>query len=125
MITTRISFKKVVLMVVMATLTSFFVLQQEKPTLYIIGDSTVRNTNRPQCGWADKLADFFDTTQLRISNQAMAGRSTRTFIKEKRWDKVMSTLKKGDYVIMQFCHNHCRRVLLCRLQTGCAGSLMQ
>lgn len=105
MITTRISLKKVVLMVVMATLTSFFVLQQGKPTLYIIGDSTVRNTNRPQCGWADKLADFFDTTQLRISNQAMAGRSTRTFIKEKRWDKVMSTLKKGDYVIMQFGHN--------------------
>jgi lysophospholipase L1-like esterase len=76
-----------------------------KPTLYIIGDSTVRNTNRPQCGWADKIATFFDTTQLSISNQAMAGRSTRTFIKEKRWDKVMSTLKKGDYVIMQFGHN--------------------
>jgi lysophospholipase L1-like esterase len=77
----------------------------EKPTLYIIGDSTVRNTNRPQCGWADKIANFFDTTRLSISNQAMAGRSTRTFIKEKRWEKVMSTLKKGDYVIMQFGHN--------------------
>jgi len=77
----------------------------ERPTLYIIGDSTVRNTNRPQCGWGEKIADFFDTTQIRISNQAMAGRSTRTFIKEKRWDKVMSTLKAGDYVIMQFGHN--------------------
>ena len=77
----------------------------ERPTLYIIGDSTVRNSNRPQCGWGEKIADFFDTTQLRISNQAMAGRSTRTFIKEKRWDKVMSTLKAGDYVIMQFGHN--------------------
>jgi rhamnogalacturonan acetylesterase len=77
----------------------------EKPTLYIIGDSTVRNTNRPQCGWGEKIADFFDTTQLNISNQAMAGRSTRSFIKEKRWDKVMSTIKKGDYLIMQFGHN--------------------
>jgi lysophospholipase L1-like esterase len=84
---------------------SFALVQNERPTLYVIGDSTVRNTNRPQCGWADKIATFFDTTQLRISNQAMAGRSTRTFIKEKRWDKVMSTLKKGDYVIMQFGHN--------------------
>ncbi len=77
----------------------------EKPTLYIIGDSTVRNTNRPQCGWGEKIADFFDTTQLSISNQAMAGRSTRTFIKEGRWDKVLSTIKKGDYLIMQFGHN--------------------
>ena len=77
----------------------------EKPTLYIIGDSTVRNTNRPQCGWGEMIGDFFDTTQLRISNQAMAGRSTRTFIKEKRWEKVMSTIKAGDYLIMQFGHN--------------------
>lgn len=77
----------------------------DRPTLYIIGDSTVRNTNRPQCGWGEKIADFFDTTRLVISNQAMAGRSTRTFIKEKRWDNVMGTLKQGDYVIMQFGHN--------------------
>ena len=97
--------RSIVFLLMFATLTSFMLLQEERPTLYIIGDSTVRNTNRPQCGWADKVATFFDTTKLRISNQAMAGRSTRTFIKEKRWDKVMSTLKKGDYVIMQFGHN--------------------
>ncbi len=92
-------------LIILVTLTSFVLMQNERPTLYIIGDSTVRNTNRPQCGWADKIADFFDTTKLKVSNQAMAGRSTRTFIKEKRWDRVMSTLKKGDYVIMQFGHN--------------------
>ncbi len=80
-------------------------IYSDKPTLYIIGDSTVRNTNRPQCGWGEKIGGFFDSTQLSISNQAMAGRSTRTFIKEKRWDKVMSTIKKGDYLVMQFGHN--------------------
>ena len=84
---------------------SFLLFKKDKPTLYIIGDSTVRNTNRPQCGWGEKIAEFFDTTQIGVSNQAMAGRSTRTFIKEKRWDKVLSTLKAGDYVIMQFGHN--------------------
>lgn len=84
---------------------SFILMQKEKPALYIIGDSTVRNTNRPQCGWGEKINDFFDTTQLHISNQAMAGRSTRTFIKEKRWEKVMSTIKAGDYLIIQFGHN--------------------
>ena len=35
----------------------------------------------------------------------MAGRSTRTFIKEKRWEKVLGTLKAGDFLIMQFGHN--------------------
>jgi rhamnogalacturonan acetylesterase len=86
-------------------LTSIFFFQKEKPTLYIIGDSTVRNNNRPQCGWGEMINDFFDTTQISISNQAMAGRSTRTFVKEKRWEKVLSTLKPGDFVIMQFGHN--------------------
>ena len=80
-------------------------IPKEKPTLYIIGDSTVRNGNRPQAGWGELMNEFLDTTQINISNQAMAGRSTRTFVKEKRWDRVLSTLKPGDFVIMQFGHN--------------------
>jgi len=78
---------------------------QEKPTLYIIGDSTVRNSNQEQWGWGTPIANYFDTTKISISNQAMAGRSTRTFIKEGRWDKVISSIKKGDFLFMQFGHN--------------------
>ncbi len=84
---------------------SYILLNKTKPTLYIIGDSTVRNTNRPQCGWGEKIGQFLDTNKIAISNQAMAGRSTRTFIKEGRWDNVLKTIKKGDYLIMQFGHN--------------------
>ncbi|MEQ1798136.1 MAG: rhamnogalacturonan acetylesterase [Lacibacter sp.] len=91
--------------VLFAVMSSFLLLQPNRPTIYIIGDSTVRNTNRPQCGWGEMIGEFFDSTQIRISNQAMAGRSTRTFIKEKRWDKVLSTLTEGDYVLIQFGHN--------------------
>lgn len=98
-------YKQLFYLLAFVTFSSFLLMQNEKPTLYIIGDSTVRNTNRPQCGWGEKISDFIDTTQLSISNQAMAGRSTRTFIKEKRWEKVLSTIKKGDYLIMQFGHN--------------------
>ncbi|MBK8951827.1 MAG: rhamnogalacturonan acetylesterase [Chitinophagaceae bacterium] len=83
----------------------FFIIKKEKPTLFIIGDSTVRNANRPQCGWGELIGDFFDTSGIRISNQAMAGRSTRTFIKEKRWEKVLSEMKSGDFLIIQFGHN--------------------
>ena len=78
---------------------------QQHPTLYIIGDSTVRNSNKETWGWGTLITDYFDTTRITVSNNAMAGRSTRTFIKEGRWDKVMSSLKKGDFVMMQFGHN--------------------
>jgi rhamnogalacturonan acetylesterase len=84
---------------------SSFFFQKEKPTIYLIGDSTVRNNDKVQWGWGSLLPEFFDSTKINISNQAMAGRSTRTFIKEGRWDRVLSTLKKGDYVMMQFGHN--------------------
>src|SRR5436190_17933594 len=79
---------------------------EQKPTLYIIGDSTVRNQDSlGQRGWGSHIAKYLDTNKISVSNQAMAGRSTRTFIKEGRWDKVLSTLKPGDYVMMQFGHN--------------------
>lgn len=79
---------------------------QQKPTLYIIGDSTVRNEDTMgHRGWGSHIGNYLDTSKIKVSNQAMAGRSTRTFIKEGRWDKVLSTLKQGDYVMMQFGHN--------------------
>lgn len=77
----------------------------KRPTLYIIGDSTVRNTNESFMGWGTAIQTLFDTTKIDVRNHAMAGRSTRTFIKEGRWSAVYSQLKPGDYVMMQFGHN--------------------
>jgi rhamnogalacturonan acetylesterase len=80
-----------------------------KPVLYIIGDSTVRNGDgsgkNGQWGWGSLLAPYFDTTRISIQNHAIGGRSSRTFITEGRWDKILTTLKQGDYVIIQFGHN--------------------
>jgi len=84
---------------------SFILLKKEKPMIYLIGDSTVHNSDKVQWGWGSLLPEFFDSTKIGISNQATAGRSTRTFIKEGRWDRVLSYLKKGDYVMLQFGHN--------------------
>ncbi|WP_188814288.1 rhamnogalacturonan acetylesterase [Hymenobacter cavernae] len=98
-----IRLRTAVLLAVLGLLAAF--QKPQRPTLYLIGDSTVRNTNAPQMGWGSKLASFFDTTRLAVVNRAMAGRSTRTFISEKRWAKVDSMLKPGDFVIMQFGHN--------------------
>jgi rhamnogalacturonan acetylesterase len=88
---------------------SFIANKKEKPALYIIGDSTVRNGDgsgsNGQWGWGSFLADYFDTTKIHIENDALGGRSSRTFITEGRWDKVLAKLKEGDFVIMQFGHN--------------------
>jgi rhamnogalacturonan acetylesterase len=84
-------------------------LNKHKPVFYIIGDSTVKNgsgnsTNLLQ-GWGSFIADYFDTTKITIENDAIGGRSSRTFMTDGRWDKILQTLQKGDYVIMQFGHN--------------------
>jgi rhamnogalacturonan acetylesterase len=86
-----------------------FTSTKHKPVFYIIGDSTVKNgdgknTNVLQ-GWGSFIDNYFDTTRITISNQAIGGRSSRTFITDGRWDKILATLQKGDYVIMQFGHN--------------------
>lgn len=79
---------------------------QRKPTLYIIGDSTVRNDDTSgHRGWGSHIAAYLDTGKIAVSNQAMAGRSTRTFVKEGRWNKVISSIQPGDFLIMQFGHN--------------------
>ena len=75
------------------------------PTLCLIGDSTVRNTGVGQQGWGTALPAYFDTTRLRIVNNAMAGRSTRTFVSEGRWAKTLAVLRPGDFLLMQFGHN--------------------
>src|SRR5690242_20304706 len=80
-----------------------------RPTLYIIGDSTVKNGKGKGdgglWGWGNFLAEGFDTSKIAVRNFALGGRSSRTFITEGHWDDVLSQLKKGDYVIMQFGHN--------------------
>jgi len=89
---------------VMVMIVSAFVAQN-KPALHTIGDSTVRNENKETWGWGTPIADLFDTTKIHVENNAMAGRSTRTFLSEGRWDKVLASLKPGDFVTMQFGHN--------------------
>src|SRR5437870_3935079 len=78
---------------------------QALPTLYIIGDSTVHNTGQGLMGWGDCIGEMFDTSKIKVENHAMGGRSSRTFLNEGRWDKVMETLKPGDFVLIQFGHN--------------------
>ena len=94
---------------IVAVMLVSFTLIQTKPVLYIIGDSTVKNSDgsgrNGQWGWGTVIDVYFDTNRISIQNHAIGGRSSRTFITDGRWDKILQTLTKGDYVIMQFGHN--------------------
>lgn len=57
-------------------------IAQHKPALHTIGDSTVRNLNKETWGWGTPIASLFDTTKIHVENNAMAGRSTRTFYRK-------------------------------------------
>jgi lysophospholipase L1-like esterase len=77
------------------------------PTLFIAGDSTAAKYTgaNPQQGWAEPAAKLFDPAKLRVVNAARGGRSSRTFITEGHWDRMLADVKAGDFVIIQFGHN--------------------
>jgi len=81
---------------------------KEPIRVYLAGDSTMAQKlpeKRPETGWGEALQKFFKADEVRIENHAQNGRSTRTFITEKRWQAIIDKLKKGDYVFIQFGHN--------------------
>jgi pectinesterase len=78
-------------------------------TIYMIGDSTMANKSldngNTERGWGMVLQDFFNKKDVVISNHAVNGRSSKSFIDEGRWQKVLDSLRPGDYVVIQFGHN--------------------
>lgn len=75
------------------------------PTLWVAGDSTAANHGPELFGWGVPLADYFDLTKVNVVNRSRAGRSSRTFISEGSWGRLVDGLKAGDFVLIQFGHN--------------------
>ncbi|ALW85288.1 hypothetical protein AUC43_09385 [Hymenobacter sedentarius] len=90
---------------------AFTLLPQKarKPTLFLIGDSTVKNGKGKGdgglWGWGNYLLVHFDTTRIHIENDALGGTSSRTFQTKGLWAVVQAKIQPGDFVIMQFGHN--------------------
>jgi lysophospholipase L1-like esterase len=75
------------------------------PTLYIAGDSTVVDQDKePWAAWGQMLPMFFKP-DVAVANAAESGETIRSFVGENRLAKVMSTIKAGDYLMIQFAHN--------------------
>lgn len=84
-------------------------LSPASPVVFLIGDSTVKNGkgagDGDQWGWGSFFAQFFDTDRITVENHAMGGRSSRTYLTEGLWRKVLPGIKEGDFLFIQFGHN--------------------
>ncbi len=79
------------------------------PTLFLIGDSTVRNGRADgangQWGWGEPIVDLFDLARINVVNRAVGGLSSRTWFTQGWWDRTLAYMKPGDFVLIQFGHN--------------------
>jgi len=79
------------------------------PTLFLIGDSTVKNSwdigSDGLWGWGRPLAAYFDQTRINVENQALGGTSSFSYISGGHWPRVLALVRPGDFVVMQFGHN--------------------
>ncbi|KAB8139315.1 rhamnogalacturonan acetylesterase [Gracilibacillus oryzae] len=75
-------------------------------TLFLASDSTCQSyeeKDAPQAGWGQFLQEYLPAYQ--ISNHAIGGRSSRTFIEEGRLSVIEKTMKEGDFLLIQMGHN--------------------
>ena len=82
--------------------------EKGKPIVFITGDSTVKNKDSDKdgmWGWGSQAYTVFDQDKVTCVNVAKAGRSTRSYVREGRWEQVYNTLQPGDFVLLQFGHN--------------------
>jgi len=95
-------------------LLSSFISRKDKPTFFLIGDSTVKNGQDDGqrkgatglWGWGHYIWEYMDTSKIKVENDALGGTSSRTFRNNpKLWATVLLKIKAGDYLIMQFGTN--------------------
>lgn len=92
---------------VILILMAFTLPVKKKITIWLCGDSTMSIKEKkayPETGWGMPFVYFWDST-VAVENLAKNGRSTKTFISEKLWQKAADNAKEGDYIFIQFGHN--------------------
>lgn len=80
--------------------------------IFIAGDSTAAEygpERAPQAGWGQALQSYLDPAVWDVRNHAKGGRSTRSFIDEKRLNAIAAELQRGDVLLIQFGHNDAKR----------------
>ena len=78
---------------------------QNVTTVFLCGNSTVVDQEEePWASWGQMITRWF-SPQVAIANFAESGLSCTSFLAQLRLDKILTQLKKGDYVIVEFGHN--------------------
>lgn len=80
----------------------------DKPTVYLLGDSTLKSytfEEAPMCGWGQVFDRLFDRDKINVINYSMGGRSLKSMYQEGRLNDVLMTGAKGDFVLVQSGHN--------------------
>lgn len=101
------SMKALLYCIIGLTMASFILPEKHKLRIFMAGDSTMQlydSTKTPQRGWGQLLPEFF-REDVEIHDLARGGRSTKSFIAEGLWLKLVTQLEKGDWVIIEFGHN--------------------
>jgi lysophospholipase L1-like esterase len=81
------------------------ITKADVPTVFLLGDSTVCDQSRePYASWGQMLTRFFKP-EVAVANHGSSGETYRDSIGRRRLDKILSVMKPGDYLIMQFGHN--------------------
>ena len=87
------------------SLVSLEITPAEIPTIFLAGNSTVVDQdNEPWCGWGQMLPRFLNS-KIAVANYAESGEAGNTFIRSKRFAKLLHEMKKGDYIFIEFGHN--------------------
>ncbi len=79
--------------------------------VFIVGDSTASEyppARYPRTGWGQMLDGYFDA-DIEVFNRAVSGRSTRSYVVERHFDKIMAELRSGDLLLIQFGHNDAKQ----------------
>lgn len=75
-------------------------------TVFLAGNSTVVDqAQEPYAAWGQMIPRFFKAEKVVFANHAESGETIRSFVSEKRFDKIMSQIKAGDYLFIEFAHN--------------------
>jgi lysophospholipase L1-like esterase len=74
-------------------------------TVFLCGNSTVVDQdNEPWASWGQMIPRFFDTP-VSFANYAESGEAANSFIAAGRLKKILTQMKAGDYILVEFGHN--------------------
>ena len=77
--------------------------------VFFVGDSTVCNYSNeldryiPRHGYGMHVGDYLKSVD--VCNLALSGRSSRSFLNEPEYEKLLADLSAGDFLVIGFGHN--------------------